>query len=223
MKYPYAPAARARGGAGRDHAVAAQRRRRLHQTPSAPTASTPRRTSGRSPGSRTNSSTRASPGRSPPASSTGPHAFAAFARGEVGMLNGHPADERPPAKGVDVGMVPMPGTEARRRSTMGVADWMMAFKQNGHRRRSATSSTSSTARRTCSPSPASTTCCRSPTSASEAMATPPRTSDLAQFLDAAARRRVLPGRQDVLGAGQRGLKQTDRHGRALRAGARRGC
>ncbi|WUG33354.1 extracellular solute-binding protein [Streptomyces sp. NBC_00459] len=61
-------------------------------------------------------------------------AFAAFARGEVGMLNGHPSlMKTAAAKGVDVGMVPMPGQKDSTRSTMGVADWMMAFKKNGHR------------------------------------------------------------------------------------------
>lgn len=61
-------------------------------------------------------------------------AFAAFARGEVGMLNGHPSLMKTAvAKGVDVGMVPMPGAESSTRSAMGVADWMMAFKKNGHR------------------------------------------------------------------------------------------
>lgn len=61
-------------------------------------------------------------------------AFAAFARGEVGMLNGHPSLMKTAvAKGVDVGMVPMPGEKSSTRSAMGVADWMMAFRKNGHR------------------------------------------------------------------------------------------
>ncbi|NEA67126.1 extracellular solute-binding protein [Streptomyces sp. SID12488] len=61
-------------------------------------------------------------------------AFAAFARGEVGMLNGHPSLMKiAAARGVDFGMVPMPGEEGSTRSAMGVADWMMAFKKNGHR------------------------------------------------------------------------------------------
>ncbi|MDW4908786.1 extracellular solute-binding protein [Streptomyces sp. ADMS] len=61
-------------------------------------------------------------------------AFAAFARGEVGMLNGHPTLMKTAvANGVDVGMVPMPGKESSTRSAMGVADWMMAFRKNGHR------------------------------------------------------------------------------------------
>ncbi|WP_221348240.1 ABC transporter substrate-binding protein [Streptomyces beigongshangae] len=60
-------------------------------------------------------------------------AFAAFTRGEVGMLNGHPTLMKAAAeKGVKFGMVPMPGVNGRSRATMGVADWMTAFKENGH-------------------------------------------------------------------------------------------
>ncbi|WP_405894703.1 extracellular solute-binding protein [Streptomyces sp. NBC_00104] len=61
-------------------------------------------------------------------------AFAAFARGEVGMLNGHPTLMRMAAdRGVEYGTAAMPGFDGREHATMGVADWMMAFKQNGHR------------------------------------------------------------------------------------------
>lgn len=60
-------------------------------------------------------------------------AFAAFTRGEVGMLSGHPTLMKMAAdKGVKYGMVPMPGADGQSKSTLGVADWMMAFKQNGH-------------------------------------------------------------------------------------------
>jgi len=60
-------------------------------------------------------------------------AFAAFTKGEVGMLSGHPTlMKMAAAKGVDFGMVPMPGPDGLSKSTLGVADWMMAFKQNGH-------------------------------------------------------------------------------------------
>ncbi|WP_369247450.1 ABC transporter substrate-binding protein [Streptomyces sp. R41] len=60
-------------------------------------------------------------------------AFSAFTRGEVGMLVGHPTLMQTAAKkGVKFGMVPMPGIDGRAKSTMGVADWMMAFKKNGH-------------------------------------------------------------------------------------------
>lgn len=61
-------------------------------------------------------------------------AFDAFARGEVGMLNGHPSLMRMAAdEGVDYGTAAMPGRDEREHATMGVTDWMMAFKQNGHR------------------------------------------------------------------------------------------
>ncbi|WP_456243066.1 ABC transporter substrate-binding protein [Streptomyces luteolifulvus] len=60
-------------------------------------------------------------------------AFAAFADGDVGMLNGHPTLMKiATAKGVKVGMVPMPGVDGASDVAMGVADWMMAFRENGH-------------------------------------------------------------------------------------------
>lgn len=36
------------------------------------------------------------------------------------------------SKGVKFGMVPMPGVAGPTKVSMGVADWMTAFKQNGH-------------------------------------------------------------------------------------------
>lgn len=60
-------------------------------------------------------------------------AFAAFAAGDVGMLNGHPSlMQMAKKKGVKFGMVPMPGIDGPSKVSMGVADWMMAFKENGH-------------------------------------------------------------------------------------------
>ncbi|MFI9546869.1 extracellular solute-binding protein [Streptomyces sp. NPDC052016] len=60
-------------------------------------------------------------------------AFAAFAAGQVGMLNGHPSlMKAAEKKGVKFGMVPMPGVDGPTKVSMGVADWMMAFRQNGH-------------------------------------------------------------------------------------------
>ncbi|MGW4594615.1 ABC transporter substrate-binding protein [Streptomyces sp. NPDC004457] len=60
-------------------------------------------------------------------------AFAAFADGRVGMINGHPTlIQQAAKKGVKFGTVPMPGRTGRARASMGVADWMMGFKQNGH-------------------------------------------------------------------------------------------
>ncbi|MEV5973767.1 extracellular solute-binding protein [Streptomyces sp. NPDC051921] len=62
-------------------------------------------------------------------------AFAAFTRGEVGMLNGHPSlMQEAEKKGVKVGKIALPGADGKARATMGVADWIMAFKQNGHRK-----------------------------------------------------------------------------------------
>lgn len=61
-------------------------------------------------------------------------AFAAFTRGEVGMLNGHPTLMKAAAKqGVKFGMAPVPGRDGKALANLGVADWMMAFKQHGHR------------------------------------------------------------------------------------------
>ncbi|MFI8105548.1 extracellular solute-binding protein [Streptomyces sp. NPDC086023] len=65
-------------------------------------------------------------------------AFAAFLRGEVGMLNGYPSlAHEAKAKGIPVGTVEMPVADwlpkGETPPTMGVADWMMAFKQNGNR------------------------------------------------------------------------------------------
>ncbi|MGW0330459.1 ABC transporter substrate-binding protein [Streptomyces sp. NPDC003011] len=60
-------------------------------------------------------------------------AFTAFAKGDVGMLNGHPSLMRTAAeKGVKFGMVPMPGVDGPSEVSMGVADWMTAFRKNGH-------------------------------------------------------------------------------------------
>ncbi|WP_443726324.1 extracellular solute-binding protein [Streptomyces beijiangensis] len=61
-------------------------------------------------------------------------AYKAFIDGQVGMLNGHPTlVKQAEAKGIKVGMVPMPGSTGPTKATMGVADWIMGFKQNGHR------------------------------------------------------------------------------------------
>lgn len=61
-------------------------------------------------------------------------AFEAFAKGDVGMLNGHPTlMEEAQKKGVNFGMVQLPGADGPTKAPMGVADWIMGFKQNGHR------------------------------------------------------------------------------------------
>ncbi|MFF9493962.1 ABC transporter substrate-binding protein [Streptomyces flaveolus] len=60
-------------------------------------------------------------------------AFTAFANGDVGMLNGHPSLMKTASgKGVKYGMVPTPGADGESRNTLGVTDWMTAFKKNGH-------------------------------------------------------------------------------------------
>ncbi|WP_455568600.1 extracellular solute-binding protein [Streptomyces inhibens] len=61
-------------------------------------------------------------------------AFQAFTEGKVGMLNGHPTlMKQAEDKGIDYGTVELPGINGKAKATMGVADWMMAFKQGGHR------------------------------------------------------------------------------------------
>ena len=61
-------------------------------------------------------------------------AFAAFTRGEVGMLNGHPSLMQAAEKAdIDIGKVAMPGRVEKPKAAMGVADWIMGFKQNGHK------------------------------------------------------------------------------------------
>ncbi|MFF4340307.1 extracellular solute-binding protein [Kitasatospora sp. NPDC001540] len=62
-------------------------------------------------------------------------AFTAFTKGEVAMLNGHPAlIKDAAAAGVQYGTAPVPrkGKDVKE-ATFGVADWLMAFKANGHR------------------------------------------------------------------------------------------
>ncbi|MCX2968851.1 sugar ABC transporter substrate-binding protein [Streptomyces sp. TRM70308] len=60
--------------------------------------------------------------------------FDAFAAGRVGMLNGHPVlIEQSRRNDVEYGTAPLPGRDGVSQSTMGVADWIMGFKQRGHR------------------------------------------------------------------------------------------
>ncbi|MET8682058.1 extracellular solute-binding protein [Streptomyces sp. NPDC004647] len=61
-------------------------------------------------------------------------AFDAFTRGDVAMLNGHPTlMQLAQENGIDFGIAPLPGKDGQSEATTGVADWMMAFKKNGHR------------------------------------------------------------------------------------------
>ncbi|MCT4357841.1 extracellular solute-binding protein [Streptomyces sp. Je 1-79] len=74
----------------------------------------------------------------PPAELNRQDAFAAFLRGDVGMLNGYPSllhEAR--AKGIKVGTLSMPVSDSLKDGqalpSAGVADWMMAFKREGNR------------------------------------------------------------------------------------------
>ncbi|MFJ6750174.1 ABC transporter substrate-binding protein [Streptomyces sp. NPDC091266] len=67
-----------------------------------------------------------------PASTDRKTAFADFAAGKAGMLNGHPSLIQMAKEGkVDYGVAPIPGKDGPLNSTLGVADWMMAFKDGG--------------------------------------------------------------------------------------------
>ncbi|MET9182164.1 extracellular solute-binding protein [Kitasatospora aureofaciens] len=69
-----------------------------------------------------------------PATTDRKTAFADFAAGKAAMLDGHPSLIRMAQDGkVDYGVAPIPGKSGPLTSTLGVADWMMAFKKNGHR------------------------------------------------------------------------------------------
>ncbi|MFF3603799.1 extracellular solute-binding protein [Streptomyces sp. NPDC002463] len=74
----------------------------------------------------------------PPAQLNREDAFAAFLRGDVGMVNGYPSllhEAR--ARGMKVGTLSMPVSdtlgEGKKPPAAGVADWMMAFRHDGNR------------------------------------------------------------------------------------------
>jgi multiple sugar transport system substrate-binding protein len=69
-----------------------------------------------------------------PAKTSVSDAFSDFLAGRTGMLNGH-LTLLPTAKaaGIDVGVAPLPGKSGTSSQALGNADWMMAFRQNGHR------------------------------------------------------------------------------------------
>ncbi|WP_307853540.1 extracellular solute-binding protein [Kitasatospora sp. RG8] len=69
-----------------------------------------------------------------PATTDRKTAFADFAAGKAGMVNGHPSLIQMSKDGkVEYGVAPIPGKAGPLKSTLGVADWTMAFKKNGHR------------------------------------------------------------------------------------------
>ncbi|MEU6853993.1 extracellular solute-binding protein [Actinacidiphila alni] len=69
-----------------------------------------------------------------PAKTSVSDAFSDFLAGRTGMLDGH-LTLLPSAKaaGIDVGVVPLPGKTGPSSQALANADWMMAFRQNGHR------------------------------------------------------------------------------------------
>ncbi|MFI9105406.1 extracellular solute-binding protein [Streptomyces fildesensis] len=69
-----------------------------------------------------------------PATTDRKTAFADFAAGKAAMLNGHPSLIQMSNDGkVEYGVAPIPGRTGALKSTLGVADWTMAFKKNGHK------------------------------------------------------------------------------------------
>ncbi|GAB2577787.1 extracellular solute-binding protein [Streptomyces capparidis] len=68
-----------------------------------------------------------------PAGTNREEVFGKFLRGEVGMLNGHPTlTGAAKEAGIDYAVAAVPGRDGELNETLGVADWMMAFKENGH-------------------------------------------------------------------------------------------
>jgi multiple sugar transport system substrate-binding protein len=68
-----------------------------------------------------------------PAKTNRQEIFNDFMAGDAGMINGHPtllAQAR--ARGIDVGVSPLPGKDGPDQDTLGVADWAMAFKKKGN-------------------------------------------------------------------------------------------
>lgn len=69
-----------------------------------------------------------------PATTDRDSAYEAFLRGDVGMLNGHPTlMERALEHGIHFETAPIPGRDGPVSGSVGVTDWMMAFKKSGHR------------------------------------------------------------------------------------------
>jgi multiple sugar transport system substrate-binding protein len=68
-----------------------------------------------------------------PATTNRSEVLADFLAGRAGMLNGDQSLlARAKAAKIDVGVLPLPGLLGSNTDTLGVADWMMAFKQNGN-------------------------------------------------------------------------------------------
>ncbi|RZD86738.1 extracellular solute-binding protein [Streptomyces albidoflavus] len=72
-------------------------------------------------------------GPTPPGELDRADAYAAFAKGRVGMVNGHPSLMRAAERsGVRYGVAPVPGRTEDTGATLGVTDWMIGFRQAGH-------------------------------------------------------------------------------------------
>jgi multiple sugar transport system substrate-binding protein len=68
-----------------------------------------------------------------PAKTNRQDVFDEFLAGDAGMINGHPTLlAQAKARGVHVGVARLPGESGQDTETLGVADWAMAFKQNGN-------------------------------------------------------------------------------------------
>lgn len=69
-----------------------------------------------------------------PATTDRDSAYEAFLRRDVGMLNGHPTlMERALEHGIHFKTASIPGRDGPVKDSVGVSDWMMAFKKDGHR------------------------------------------------------------------------------------------
>ncbi|MFE8978749.1 extracellular solute-binding protein [Streptomyces cyaneofuscatus] len=70
----------------------------------------------------------------PPGQLNRKEAYEAFLRGEVGMVNGFPSLlQTAEEAGIEVGKAPVPSRGGEATPVPAVADWIMAFKRNGHR------------------------------------------------------------------------------------------
>lgn len=69
-----------------------------------------------------------------PASTNRRDVFNAFLAGKAAMIMGHPTLlTQAKANHLNVGVAPLPGKTGPSSDTLGVVDWMMAFKQNGNK------------------------------------------------------------------------------------------
>lgn len=144
-----------------------------------------------------------------PATTNRRDVFKSFLDGKVGMINGHPtllAEAK--AKGIKVKAVPIPGRDGQLNETLGVADWMMAFKQNGHRDEIGKFLTYAYEQKNALSFLDRYGLLPVTTSASRAMRASPRYEDLHTFLDQLPSARFYPVAKLSWGPVQSRLKQT---------------